>query len=471
MIEVIYNENSEDKSKGKTSLRLPKNIRQIGNTEDDFKIYIEDYVVTFLNQLTEKDLSKIRVAILMGDAVESDAGYLFISGAIYVDDIVVNGEGIHFTDTIWNRIYENVKEYFDTLEIVGWYLSVPGFPIEMNENIKKVHINQFAGNKKVLMMHEPIEKEEVFFRYENGRMKTINGYYIYYEKNNLMQTYMIDHRSENEEESRVEEKTDDATKHFRSLVQEKQEEIHKRKIMAFMYSVSSVLVMIVLIIGITMLNNYDKMTNMEKSLAILTKNVIKEEVEQKKNQEDHVQTDKSEEEALQAKDKAAENAAVSAGSGKIHAISVETVSGDVEPITQAPPQTQESASKANAQEASATEAPEAAQVTEQPEATQAAQVTEQPEATQVTEMPQVTEVVQATEVPQATEQPKASEQSQTEAAETSTEPKYYVIEQGDTLAKISWKIYNTRDMVGKICEINNIEDVDKIFVGQKILLP
>ena len=59
MIEVIYNENPEDKSKGKTSLRLPKNIRQIGNTEEDFKIYIEDYVVTFLNQLTEKDLSKI----------------------------------------------------------------------------------------------------------------------------------------------------------------------------------------------------------------------------------------------------------------------------------------------------------------------------------------------------------------------------------------------------------------------------
>lgn len=453
MIEVIYNENSEDKSKGKTSLRLPKNIRQIGNTEEDFKIYIEDYVVTFLNQLTEKDLSKIRVAILMGDAVENEGRYLFISGAIYVEDVVVDGEGVHFTDNIWSRIYENIKEYFDTLEIVGWYLSVPGFPIEMNENIKKVHINQFAGNMKVLMMHEPIEREEVFFRYENGIMKTISGYYIYYEKNNLMQTYMIDHRSENEEEIRKEEKANTATKHFRSLVQEKQEEIHKRKIMAFMYSVSSVLVMIVLIIGITMLNNYDKMTNMEKSLAILTKNAITEEVEQKKQEAENTQLEDG---AQQTEEN--EDVAVSAGSGNLHAVAVETISGNVEPIADDNQQAADTDSSGNT---------EISNITEAPIATEVPAVTEVPAAT---EAPAVTEIPVATEAPVATEPPKETEQSE-EAAQASTEPQYYVIEKGDTLAKISIKVYNTKDMVSKICELNGIEDVDKIFIGQKILLP
>lgn len=426
MIEVIYNENSEDKSKGKTSLRLPKNIRQIGNTEEDFKIYIEDYVVTFLNQLTEKDLSKIRVAILMGDAVESNAGYLFISGAIYVEDVVVDGEGVHFNDQIWNRIYENIKEYFDTLEIVGWYLSVPGFPIEMNESIKKAHINQFAGNKKVLMMHEPIERDEVFFRCENGIMKAINGYYIYYEKNNLMQTYMIDHRNENSEEIRQEEKSDVATKHFRSLVQEKQEEVHKRKTMAFMYSVSSVLVMVVLIIGITMLNNYDKMSNMEKSLAILTKNAITDEVEKKKVEEK----------------KEKQEVAVSAGSGKLHSIAVETISGNVEPVVT-----------------------EAAQDTVDLTVTEAHAATEIPV---ITEVP-ITETPIITEIPVVTEIPKEAEPQ--EVISNTQEPQYYVIQKGDTLAKISIKLYATKDMVPKICELNAIEDVDKIFIGQKILLP
>ena len=453
MIEVIYNENSEDKSKGKTSLRLPKNIRQIGNTEEDFKIYIEDYVVTFLNQLTEKDLSKIRVAILMGEAVEHEGRYLFISGAVYVDDVVVDGEGVHFTDNVWNRIYENIKEYFDTLEILGWYLSVPGFPIEMNENIKKVHINQFAGNMKVLMMHEPIEREEVFFRYENGIMKTINGYYIYYEKNNLMQTYMIDHRSESEEEIRDKEKEDTATKHFRSLVQEKQEEIHKRKIMAFMYSVSSVLVMIVLIIGITMLNNYDKMTNMEKSLAILTKNAITEQVEQKQQEAENIQTEEDEKE-----EEAGEDVAVSAGSGNLQAVAVETISGNVEPIAD---EEQKSSDTALSEDGGTTENTEILEATEVPA------VTEVPAAT---EAPAVTEAPEALETPAATEVPKEAEQSG-EAAQASAEPQYYVIEKGDTLAKISIRVYNTKDMVAKICEVNGIEDVDKIFIGQKILLP
>lgn len=452
MIEVIYNENPEDKSKGKTSLRLPKNIRQIGNTEEDFKIYIEDYVVTFLNQLTEKDLSKIRVAILMGDAVESDARYLFISGAIYVEEVVVDGEGVHFTDNIWSRIYENVKEYFDTLEIVGWYLSVPGFPIEMNENIKKVHINQFAGNMKVLMMHEPIEKDEAFFRCENGIMKTISGYYIYYEKNNLMQTYMIDHRNEDLEEIREEEKNDAATKHFRSLVQERQEEVHKRKIMAFMYSVSSVLVMIVLVIGITMLNNYDKMSNMEKSLAILTKSAITEEVEQKQQDAQNQKTEDGVQEMAKTEEQIEETkeVAVSAGSGKLHTIAVETVSGNVEPIATDSPQP--------AADSVETEAPVA---TETPEVTEVPVVVEEPATAEISTEP---ESVAFTEPPKEAEQPE-------ETAPASTEPQYYVIQKGDTLAKISIRVYNTKDMVSKICEANGIEDIDKIFIGQKILLP
>ena len=478
MIEVIYNESAEDKSKRTTSLRLPKNIRQIGNTEEDFKIYIEDYVVTFLNQLTEKDLGKIRVAILMGDAVECSGRYVFISGAIYVEDVEVDGNGVHFTDSIWGIIYENIKEYFDSLEIVGWYLSVPGFPIEMNENIKKVHINQFAGNLKILMMHEPIEHEEVFFYYENGDMKPIHGYYIYYEKNNLMQTYMIEHRNENEEEVRVEEKTDAATRQFRSLVQEKQEEIHKRKTMTFMYSVSSVLVMIVLVIGITMLNNYDKMSNMEKSLAILTKNVITEQVSEQEEVQDKAEPkDQSaiEMETL-AESQNQETNSMAAGSGTLEAVSVETISGNVEKAKKKSTESGQVSTEIEQKDLKSETAKEA-EPTETLEPTQAPEVTETPEPT---EIPEPTKVPEPTEIPEPTKAPepidtqepaKESEPADSQESAKAAEPNYYIIAEGDTLAEISLRVYKTKNMVSKICEVNNIEDVDKIFVGQKILLP
>ena len=34
--------------------QFPKNVRQIGNVSDEPKIYVEDYVDTYLNQLRER---------------------------------------------------------------------------------------------------------------------------------------------------------------------------------------------------------------------------------------------------------------------------------------------------------------------------------------------------------------------------------------------------------------------------------
>ena len=54
MIEIICNDNDENTSKesaGVTSIRRPKNIKQIGDVSSDKKIYIEDYAFTYINSL------------------------------------------------------------------------------------------------------------------------------------------------------------------------------------------------------------------------------------------------------------------------------------------------------------------------------------------------------------------------------------------------------------------------------------
>ena len=48
---------------------------------------------------------------------------------------------------------------------------------------------------------------------------------------------------------------------------------------------------------------------------------------------------------------------------------------------------------------------------------------------------------------------------------------YYTVEFGETLMGISKKVYGTPGMVERLCEVNGIEDGDKILAGQKILLP
>ena len=50
--------------------QLPKNVRQIGNVSDNPKIYVEDYVDTYLNQLREKAKEQPDGEILVGEVLE-----------------------------------------------------------------------------------------------------------------------------------------------------------------------------------------------------------------------------------------------------------------------------------------------------------------------------------------------------------------------------------------------------------------
>ena len=47
----------------------------------------------------------------------------------------------------------------------------------------------------------------------------------------------------------------------------------------------------------------------------------------------------------------------------------------------------------------------------------------------------------------------------------------YIVEEGDTLAIISRKMYGDVSHVDAICKMNGITDGNLIYVGQKLLLP
>ena len=67
--------------------------------------------------------------------------------------------------------------------------------------------------------------------------------------------------------------------------------------------------------------------------------------------------------------------------------------------------------------------------------------------------------------------PKAEEPEDGEEALSRSVTRYYEVEQGDKLYTISQKIYGDFSRVEKICEVNQIEDPDKIHSGQRIILP
>ena len=56
-------------------------------------------------------------------------------------------------------------------------------------------------------------------------------------------------------------------------------------------------------------------------------------------------------------------------------------------------------------------------------------------------------------------------------AQTSLLQGYYIVKKGESLVGISKKIYGTAAKARKICELNGIEDMDMIYAGQKLELP
>ena len=72
---------SDQKKTGELTRSLPRNYRQIGEPGAK-KIYIEDYVYTYLNKLAQPENLYARGAVLFGKMYKTSIGKcIFISGA------------------------------------------------------------------------------------------------------------------------------------------------------------------------------------------------------------------------------------------------------------------------------------------------------------------------------------------------------------------------------------------------------
>lgn len=285
--------------------QLPKNIRQIGNVSDSPKIYLEDYVDTFFNQQCDKAEQSPVGAFLIGEMIqEEEQECIFVYGAIRMDEVTMKGQDIHIGDMVWKSACEKCKEYFGDAEILGWFLAVPGQPSEMNHNLKKLHTKFFAKEKSIFVLKNAVDREECFYIHKYQDMMECGGHYIYYEKNPEMQNYMIASRKKLgiTPSETVEDK---AAKDFRSVIREKMEKHEEKGNSRFIYAFSTFLVLVVFVIGVTMINNYDKMQGVQKSLDTISQSVSEREeikvqetsgkVEKEETSAENVQTNSNDE--------------------------------------------------------------------------------------------------------------------------------------------------------------------------------
>jgi len=181
---------------------LPSNIKQIGSIGSGLRIYMEDYVCTFLHQYATAGGYEERIAYLVGRNMLIDGqSFLFISGAIY-GMYAEKVEGyMRFSHKSAEYAETMLEEHFPGLEIVGWMQSQPSYGTYLNQHYGSYHLRQFTKPYQVLFVTDPLERANAFYAANPraitpaDRLKDLGGYFVYYEKNINMHEYMLTNKS------------------------------------------------------------------------------------------------------------------------------------------------------------------------------------------------------------------------------------------------------------------------------------
>ena len=410
---------------------------------------------TYLKRLFPKGGQDLRVGVLLGTSEEHDGvPYLFVDGALEMEDVAEQGEKVELTESAWKKVYQDMDRLFPKRSVLGWFLcGAPGAALSPL-NYWKQHGQYFAGKNQLMYLNSGLEGEEaVYITSEDGFYK-LRGYHIYYERNQMMQDYMIMRK----DVRRVETGTGEpVVRDFRQRMEENKSQITSRRgSIRVLGSLCSALAMVVLAGGVVMVNNYDKMQKME---SVLT-SVLPEGISW--------QNSLSAVENSQKKGGSLRNSQTGQMSGTENGgdnLLVEHASGGVNPtlahetMSETYPET-----AGQSQNETVVEAEKQNRVSgdgqtdgERPAEAETQTGTDQPSS----HGPAGTKTAPA----------QATTESDRAAISAALASGTYQIQPGETLYGICVKLYGNGGRLEEICRLNGLEDENKIMAGQNLILP
>ena len=390
-------------------MELPKNIVQIGKPDRLHKIFVEDYVVSYIKQLGRTGCGEAVGLALYGRSYEENGcSYYFLYSAAKVEG----------------------------LEHRGPYLS----QIE-KEEVEKIGRQHFPEYDFLAWCSVREERADSIYVLKQGKGVEVGGYACFYEKNESMLNYMLMlARQEKREES-----TDDAAgggkpargewkaETYRKPVPEREEKTEAAKSGGKKRVVAAAALFALCLLGVSTLSDPVKM----EELQVTARQVIASLSEQKLP------------DTLSKETEAAGISGGSAGLGE----TTGSNPGNGEAAAGLEDADQPALNGAG-EESGQLAVNGAGEESDQLAVNGAREGTEQSATDGAGE-----------ETPQPTDQPASNDTPVTSA------PVVYTIVKGDTLISICRAKYGSIDKIQEICELNQISDPDSIAVGQTILLP
>ncbi len=411
---------------------LPKNVTQIGETNHSCKIYVEDYVISYIKQMNGHALDKgLAVALYGVRREEAGITYLFFYGAAKLN--FLQRETRHLSQAVLQEAEKTRKRYFGEYTFLGYRL--------------------LDG-----------EMVEGFHVYEQGVCRYIEGYAQFYEKNDSMLRFMLEERQEEvkpeefdqekydvvkrrqeERRSRAEEETGRSRSIYRENGQagKKGKPVDTR--LRQMKTVAAAIFILLCAAGFATMDGGRRLDELQMAaremLDSFSERQLPDAVEVS-NGTAQVGTIVAEDrltEAIRKENEAAQNA----GTGNQGSQGF----GEGQPAVPGP---------------EPSPGPEQEDPSSLPSGEVSGQLPEQPSVNE----PTVTPTPDPSPTPEPTPSP-APEPT----PEPVPEPVSYTIQRGDTLIGICLARYGSDARVAEICSLNNITDPDDIKIGQKILLP
>lgn len=410
-------------------MELPKNITQIGEADKHCRIYVEDYVVSYIKQMNGMAQNKDIAIALYGRKTEEDGvTYLFAYGSAKLN--FLQKPVRHLSQAQEQEIEKLRKKYFSEMSFLGYQIlngeMVEGFQI----------------------------CEQEICRY-------VAGYAQFYEKNDSMLAYMLENRGEEAEPEKVDQEKYEVVKKRQEERRQRQESgyasraghtentsVEYRRAAATrrkepdniipmptvglrrMKMAATGVFVLLCVMALALMRQESTGESLGETARQAMSNLMEQKLPDAVEEQSQISTLVAEdklEDALRQ-----ENAAA----GNTTGTAAETVM----------PEGTENASM------DGTSA----------DSNVAKNTTDVTEATEQNTTQETTQDVTQTVEPAVAETP---------TVEAVAQPTHYTIQRGDTLIGISLRNYGSNSKVSEICSLNGIADPDDIKIGQEILLP
>ena len=502
---------------------LPKNIRQMGDVHGKEKIYMEDYVMTYIRK-KEQQGENGSIGILLGERHETMEGtYIFVRGIYEVPWEEENKRCANTREEIKEAQQENTEDkgnkeskennadaqtkktesMQEQTERKSEEECIEKPPLTLKERLHKGRIEYFPGwdvegccvigkyspellerlfeilpGTRQLIFHLQEQEETVYWRNES-EYRRIHGYFVFYEQNRKMQEYLSDVFGASTVEQ--ENTSERAIKNFREKIREKSEQ----KAGSMLKLASSFFVITVLVAGAVAVNRIDEIRKVRNVTNMSSKEpngqrdleYTKERMLALQESEDTVQKEAEAQEAsaqytadLQSADIQEEADLQNVDIQEKADIQEEADLQNVDIQEKADLQSGDMQAEADQQSGDAADTADTQ--------TQGVQETQVQDGSRQNPGGQETQVQDENAAWMAGsdgfwEDEETDARLQESAQETAARSAQasYVIRPGDTLADICKQYYGSIEQLAHLCEVNNISDANKIMPGQKIVLP